>query len=664
DVYEQELGNVWSLRWSGDGSSLSIEALEDGTIISYWRSDNDDSAVTYYRGATLPKLPKLDAEATKSAAEEFLGRVLDAGTESVELTPAAGVRPNSTSCQFYGQILLNGLPSPLSYSISVRGSDNVVTSFRRDAAANSYLDGVPSPTPAVSVDSAAATLKATLGMELVYVTDSEDENRAVLRYVQTEGGDKYVDAQTGELVDPSGEMGAYGRNAAAPMAEEAMAMDSAKSSLTEAELTGVEKLQGVLDSEALDKLVRTESAYMLDSYTVASANYRVVGEDEDETVLCTLRYALPEDENGFSGSRVFTLDARTGEVKSLYSGAYWNRELKSAVSAEDALKTARAFFSRFSQHADEFDLRSTEDNTENGAPFYGFALARKINGVFFPEDGCTIQIDRMTGAVAAVSMSYSEDKVFDGTEGIVSEAAALDAWMGTFDVTLAYRSQSRELNAAVPVEAKLIDCGYTSFRTLLLTYALEREEYSPGVDAKTGLPVALPTSQYGELSYDDVAGTWAEKEIDTLAACGIGFAGGSFFPRAEMTQWELVALLASTQGMLVDPENATDDERDYAYSTVIRMGALTREERSDDAALTRGELVKLLLRSAGFAEAAQLRGIFTCAYADRGDIPEADLGYAAIAQALGLVQSESYDSGAAVTRAVAAVMLYRLMNRD
>lgn len=662
-VYEQELGNVWSLRWSGSGASLSIEALEDGTVVGYRLSTDEPVTPYYYYGASLPRLPKVDAAAAKRAAEAFLARVLDSAAESVELEEISSPRLGSTNCSFYGRILLNRLPSPLSYSITVRGSDNTVISFNRDAAANTYLGSIPSPTPAVSVDAAAEALKATFGMELIYVTDPDDSTRAVLRYVQTEGGDKYVDAQTGELVEPNDYMGGYGRNASAMEAGAAAELDEAKSSLTEAELAGVDKLSGVLDSEALDKQVRTESAYILDGYTVASANYRLVSDGENENVICTLRYALPEDEDGYSRSRVFTLDARTGEVKSLYSYAPWNRDAESAVSAEDAQKAAEAFFARFFAHASEYELRDMSDNTADGAPFYGFTLARKANGVFFPEDTCGIQIDRMTGAVAGLSLCYSEDKTFDSAEGVVSAEAALDAWASTFDTVLAYRSQQKKLSAENPAESRLIDCGYTSFRTLLLTYALEREEWCSGVDAKTGEPVRPDYTQIGEISYDDVAGTWAEKEISALAAFGIGYASPSFSPRGTMTQWDLVALLASTQGMCFDPENTDEDERDYAYSVVLRMGALESGARDDGAVLTRGELVKCLLRAAGFTETAELPGIFTCAYADRDAIPASDLGYAAIAQALGLVKSESYDSGTEVTRAVAAVMLYRLMSR-
>lgn len=662
DVFEQELGTVWNLQWSGDGASLNVQALEDGAIIGYRRSDGDDDVI-FRGGSGLPTLPKTDAAAAKKSAEAFLARVLDGKAESVKLDdPASAGQLGSANARFSGVILLNGLPSPLSYSLTVRASDNVVTSFHRDALANTFLGSIPSAKPAVTQANAAEALHDTLPLELIYVTGENDESRAVLRYVPKDQQTVYVDAQTGKLVKPDDEL-FYGANgAAAPEAAE-MEMKSADRGLTQAELEGVQKLEGVLDRDELDRLVRAEAAYKLDGSTLASANYRLVKDGETEAVLCTLRYASAEDEDGFSFSRVFTVDARTGAVKSLYSSARWDKEKKSAVSKDVAQKTAEAFLSRYSAHAGEFALYDTTDSTADGAPFYAFSFARKANGVFFPENSCTLQIDRMTGAVAGVSYTYNENITFDANEGLISSDAALDAWMASYDVALAYRSMLKELSRSVPTEAKLIDMGYTRFRTLLLSYALEREKYFSGVDAKTGKLVELPEWD-ADIAYTDVAGHWAAAEIERLAGCGVGYSGESFGPDKTLTQWALVALLASTQGMRVDVENATTEERDAAYEAAYRMGALTREARGDDSAVDRMTLVRCLVDAAGFGPVAKLNGIFTCSYRDRGAIPAAELGYAALAQGFGLVKNDRFEAKASATRAVAAVMLCRLMARE
>ena len=133
-----------------------------------------------------------------------------------------------------------------------------------------------------------------------------------------------------------------------------------------------------------------------------------------------------------------------------------------------------------------------------------------------------------------------------------------------------------------------------------------------------------------------------------------------FQPRKALTQLDLVCLLASLQGYRLNP--ATDDTQaiNEAYAIAYSMGALTRAERQEDALITRGNLVKYLLNSNGYGPVARLEGIFTCSYPDRASIPASDLGYAALAQGLKLIQG-AYDGAKNATRAEAAVMLSRLM---
>ena len=85
-------------------------------------------------------------------------------------------------------------------------------------------------------------------------------------------------------------------------------------------------------------------------------------------------------------------------------------------------------------------------------------------------------------------------------------------------------------------------------------------------------------------------------------------------------------------------------------------------ERDDNAVLTRGEVVRMLLDAAGYGPAARLRGIYTCAYSDKGSIPAEELGYAALAQALGLA-SGTYAGSRTATRGEAASMLCRVLER-
>ena len=164
------------------------------------------------------------------------------------------------------------------------------------------------------------------------------------------------------------------------------------------------------------------------------------------------------------------------------------------------------------------------------------------------------------------------------------------------------------------------------------------------------------------LVYADLAGSSAKADVEKLAKYGVGYAGGNFRPAKKLTQWELVALVSSLRGAPLEPEAVKKDGRESAYYDAYRLGLLRPSERDDGAVLTRADAVRMLLNAAGYGPAARLGGIYTCGYADKASIPEEGLGYAALAQALGLA-SETYAGSRAATRGEAASMLCRVLER-
>ena len=636
----------------------------------------------------------------KAAADEFVKKILDPETETVEWIENNSNRSlGANNAYFYGNILLNGLPSPLSCNITVRGTDNQVINFHRDAPESSFLGNIPSKDPKITESEAAEILKTTQNLELIYVTSGENnnnnninsgENRAVLRYAPKDIETRYVDAQTGELVKAE-QMSIY--NTASRMAytveEMEMAADDAGGmalkSLNEVELEGVRQLEGVLKTDELDQIIRSESAYQLDDYILASSGYRQLrddfirplsaeknGDNNNTRIICSLRYTLQTD-NGDIRDRNFTVDARTGHVESLYSNYYWDKDRTPDVQSDDAQKTAVEFVKRYldAQYQDKTPLYNAIDNTSDGAAYYEFDFARQENQYFFPENYCNIQIDCMTGAVCGLSCHFDDNIIFESPDGIVTPEAALDAWMGTFRTVLAYRYLPKELNKNAEIlsdtqsrmEARLIANGYTSFYTLFLSYGLERENDCPGIDAKTGKPAENQAVSDNGFNYHDINHTPAKAEIEKLAEYGIGYSGGAFQPDQNLTQWDAVALLASTRGWRLDPSNASDDDKNNAYQYLYRMDALKRDERDENKIMTRDNLIKLYLNAAGYRSAANLSGIFTCDYTDLNQIPSGDLGYAAIARGLNIIRDSSYQADQTTTRADAAVFLCRLLER-
>ena len=667
DSAEDALAPVWYLTWAGDAGSLSIEALEDGTVIYYSLSEYIETPEPL-TGSALPSFPSVDNGAATAAAQSFLDKVLDKGVESAELELTRSPDLNGGDYRFSADILLNGLPSPLSLSLTVRAEDLEVIRFSRDVLANSCLGGIPSSTSSATQAQAAALLRDTLDLRLEYVLSDDDPTRAVLRYLPEYGHDFYVDAATGELIDLTEledgmlKSGAASGGAANDTAESAPSASPEGGALTAAEQAGIQKLEGVQSKEALDAGLRSVTEYGLTDYELVGASYTLLegGEDTEDRVTCALQYSRSAGDGVWR--RTFTVDARTGAVTRLSSSGPWDEERKPALTAAEAQAKAEAFLKAYyPDHAGHLALcNSSTDSVAEGYPFYSFTFARQENGYFFPEHSYTVGIDATDGSVSRLSFAYEEDVSFDSPDGIIDAEAALDAWLGTYDVTLGYLYVPQPLTAGDAVQDKLLQLGFQSFYHLKLGYTLEREGNCLGIDAKTGEPVERQHDPAEGLSYTDLEGHWAQETVETLAGYGVGFDADTFGPGQALTQWDLVSLLYSLDYSAVDPAGEDPDLRDEVYAAAYRAGYLAREDRDDSARLTRADTVQMLLDRAGYGKVAALEGIFTCAYTDPDTIPQGGLGYAALAQGLGLVEG-AYAGTRTATRAEAAVLLCRLM---
>ena len=656
----EELVPVWNLHWDSGSRSMSIQALEDGTVISLTRWESGAVSSPRY-GWVFPTFPETGGEADRAVAEEFLRRVLRPG-ETVELEESTkGSLDNSYWSSWSGTIRLNGVPSPLRLYFSVENGQ--VENFSRDVPETACIGGVPSPNPSAALEKASAGLKDTLNLRLEYVFETPGTPKAVLRYVPEASHEFLADAGTGELLDLTElreKVDHIYAVSGGGVNTTAAAMDTAavEEGFTEAEQAGLQELEGALPKEELDQILRSTQAYGLEGYVLSSVSF----EKWDEDLTCTLHYSRLSGSNRLH--RTFYVDARTGEVLAVYSSAPWDREAK--LTQEQALAKAEAYLKEVCpDRTMELYTGSTDRLLDaRSGPSYEFYFCRKENGIFFPANEYHISIDNTDGSIYYLSITWDEDMSFQDPSGIVSMDVAKRAWAGTYEAALAYRSVPQKLTGDDPVQARLMEQGLEYYYGLRLTYGLEREAAYEGVDAKTGKPVRQERGNAQKpLAYGDLDASAAKADIEKLAEYGVGYASGRFRPEKALTQWELTALLYSLEGRALDPENAGEEERNNAYFYAYRCGALRQEERNDSAPLTRADLVAILLNAAGYGPAARLGGgIFTCAYTDKNEIPSAGLGYAALAQALGMV-SGTYAGNRAATRGEAASMLCRVLER-
>lgn len=561
---------------------------------------------------------------------------------------------------FHGSLTLHGYPTPVGVSISVDSHTGKVLNFSRDDRYDLYLPypAAPAALTQQQKDNATNLLKGTLDLRLEYVLD-ESGDTAVLRYLPEDSHDYYVDLESGKLVDLTAlyeklqtEDNTTGDSSATEDADDG--------GLTDAELEGIAQMKDVKDKDTLDKAVRVYSELGLSGYTLSNCSYYL--ERETQQVFATLRYS-----HSSAYSRTVTVDAKTGDLLSA-SGASWAEDtFRPTVSVSTAQTRAETFLKKL--WGEDFAKTALYDTQEAGSDtgrrVHRFTYAQQVNGYFFPQNSLTIAIDGQTGAVIELYRDFEADPTFDSAEGLITKDAALDAWFATFDVAPGYTRVPVALSEYGQQYRPLMDLGYTYVHALKLGHTLSQKDYYLGIDAKSGKAVEPPAVEDNQtITYSDLNGSWGKDMAESLASYGVGWLGGKLQPKKALTQLDLMALLLSSRGILVDlsDENAADQVYEYAYS----MGLLAASERNDNAVLTRGQLVKYLLDANGFGETAQLPGIFRCDYADQAAIPDDLYGYAAIAQGLGMVTGDgdgNFAAGRSVTRLETVAMFYRLLAR-
>lgn len=663
---EDPLRALWQLNWTAaDQSTLTVTAGEDGTIYHYQYSPGDETSDS---SGQLPTFPTISRETAQQTAQNFVDQVLG-DNESADLDHS--VRTDTliaSDHRFATDLDLYGLPTPITVSVTVDSDTGELLRFSRDDRYNSYV-GTPidpatlglSADPSVNTqayDKATDLLGEQMTLRLEYLPN-EDGKTASLYYVPDLIDDFYVDAQTGKLVN----LTEYARTLYDMLGTAGSADTSAESSanggLSDAEQAGIAQMEGVLSKEALDGKVRTWTELGLANYILASCSYSI--DVEDGTVHADLRYTR-DTADGLK-NRWVTVNAKTGDIEDVSGSAWADEDFKASVTLSSAQKTAESFLSRLwpDQYKTCALYESTEASADSGSAAHKFVFSQKVNGYFFPANSISVSVDARDGSITYLHRNFDESPTFDSADGLISSEAAHAFWMDTFETKLGYLAIPEEAGQSAE-SANLAEMGYPYVERLTLAFYLEQPTMEYCIDAKTGQP-ASPRGSDNTITYSDLSTTWAAQAAQTLASYHIGWLGGTLQPKKPLTQLDLMALLASTDGFLVDlsEEDAADQVYDHAFGS----GLLARGARDDDKFITRAELVKIILDHGGYGKAAQIPGIFRCTFTDADEIAEAYYGYAAIAQGLHMVSGDEAGRFAAnqtATREEAIGMLYQFMS--
>ena len=448
----------WNLTWEKDFGTISVEATKNGTITAYSLSPSVSP------DSSTDLIPREEAMRT---AGEFLGKVLRS-TES----PKFGKDSASAGAYcFSGEILLNGLPSPMAFSISVRDTDGEIVEFRRDGL-DSCIGGVPSSAPAITPGEAGEKLKSTMSLNLEYVLE---DGKAVLRYIPEKRDEYFVDAKTGKLGNLTRMyeliLGNSDDNAAA-------------SDCFHLDLESVSPTDDVLPLNALDKEMRSITPLGLQKYELTSSGYAKA--PESNGAYATLTYTRKGGESVWT--RTVVCNAKTGGLVSVCSSIPEDENHPISISQSAAHETAKDFLLKYFEK--DFKRSAIYRNAEYSDGSLVFVYAQRENGYFFPENSLAVAVDVTDGSISGFSHSWT-DVEFDGPDGILNEDSALDAWFGHYGLTMRYIAVPTRLPSIMP-RRPMRQISYSMRLAYILT---EPDGGACGADAKTGEIVVSPLDQ-------------------------------------------------------------------------------------------------------------------------------------------------------------------------
>ena len=683
DSYVRGQQTWWRLSWSKDGEELSVICDDAGKVFSFerWFAEED------YRYSDTLHFPDFTWDTAAAAAEAFLPKVLD-GNEAFEPEKLQDSLRPASRYSLSGFLTLNGVDTEIGVSLSFRTSDGLLLSFYRSDAEVFVTGDVPSPTPAIGAGEALGKFREALDTDLYWDYTDYEKHEARLMYAISLRWGAMVDAQTGELLFRQDGYRSYdGMKNGAAEPEEAPA--AADMGLTPQEIAGAEKFKDVLDGEGLKAVLLQESAFgITEDFVLGAVSYRAAqpsvdpaaldaGETADDTVTAYYRlskvltgpeYGLTQEEydgliaDGYTPTvwKSVTADARTGEVLSLYTsynGFGW-KESKDDSPA-DLPAAALDFLQR--KYPDWLPLCELKSSSRSdwSVAVDSYTYVRMEAGYPCPMNSISLSVNAAAGCVDAFNASWDEDLTFGPSGPVVGETAAQDAFLGCYTAHLTY----------VLLQEDVQD-WQSPCRRLLVYQPDSGDGWVSRVDAVTGKPDRQTWEEEQTIGYSDLSGSYARREIEKLAAYGVGFLGvKEFRPKAAVTELDMILFMLSATGRQLnysDYENADEETLKPIYREAKARGFIATTEQQPSRIVTRSELCRCFVGLSGLTEAAEMQGIFRCGFTDDADIPDADLGYVAIAKGLGVVQGDGKGAfrpldGAA--RQELAVMLYRYLSR-
>jgi len=659
---------VWTLRWNGTAERPGEFAAEvnaiNGDIVSmnYWK--NEDQL------ANSPSVPTITKAEAQEISNKLLSRLLGKRTEELSLIPSEleivplNYGPFNYSLQY--QRLINGVPFLSNEAnVQVSSTDGHITSY------NLNWNDVKAPEVkgVISVDQAQQAFVAAPFFKLQYwipasyrpLLAGQKQEAKLVYQLRGENNGGAIDALTGLplqlkqgewLATDQGGVGGMG----SAKSERANSVSDGAQVLTPQEQQEVERTAKLLkQDEAIAAVKRWVE--IPDNLTLRSANLSKDWRNDDKRIW-SFEWSIIETDTKEGNSKYINarVSATTGELLGFAISTQQNDKTEVKLDRAAAQKLAEEFLKkvqpeRFNQVVldSETDLISkmSLEPWNNQAFSYG----RVVNGVDFPENGMSINVDPVAGIVTNFELNWSEYDL-PGLSGILSKDKAVESFLKARPLTLTY---VRIYSNGIPGDLRLVYLPIAKDRSIPISNILDAK--SGELLDYQGQPVEKGPKPY---SFTDLAEVTGAAEITVLGQAGLfGDYENSFKPQEKMSVASMLRAMYLSRFGLWGNMGLTEKE---VINKAKELGWLTEDLKPSDP-VNRELLAKVLMRYIQLNKLAELKDIYQVSFQDSDQISSDALGYVAIASSTGIIKVEGQVLAPreTVSRAEAATALFRAL---
>ena len=489
------------------------------------------------------------------------------------------------------------------------------------------IDKFPRPVGVLPVSKAKERFKEKIGIRIAYYNNNQ--NSVSLLYGVREAGREYINAFTGDVTDTNiiaGRFAAvyseYEKSISHAQRFEAAAMPDGLMPPAQAADAVRRFLQaeGELPLSSISRTADTEGNYY---YNIGLLNKGVKSNIE--------------------------INAKTAEITGYYKDEEYS-EL-GIISEDKACDIAAQFAKRaaLDKFNSCFEAERRKVRSQFGGYNYRFVFWRNVKGLQYKDNGILIDVCAATGEVLMYSCNW-EERDFPSEANVISAGSAYDELFDKAGFELMYVPVSRS-KLKIPASARDAE--------VRLVYSF-RQGKPLYVNASTGGLCYSDSTPYSDSiggAYEDIKGHPSEKFIKILLGAKIFEQSEFFRPDDNITQADYLKWIYRAVRKY-SPDTET------LYGTMYYLNVLNEGERSDNGSIVFEDAVKFIIRLLGYTDVAELSDTYKTGFIDEGMITPGLVGYAAIAQGLGIVKGNAFLPKRYVTRATAAEIIYNVLTSE